>query len=68
MSPSYPNLQDLELLLTARVLCWPHFTALLAEGAMELSIPGAFPMSIRVSNPTEGCTDVNNIYIAQMGM
>lgn len=20
------------------------------------------------SNPTEGCTDVNNIYIAQMGM
>lgn len=51
LSPSYPNLQDLVLLLIARELHWPHFTDALAEGSVDLGIPGGFPMSIRVSSP-----------------
>lgn len=51
LSPSNPNLQHLELLLITRVLCWPHFTALLAKSAVELSIPETFPTSTQAPNP-----------------
>ena len=50
-SPSYPNPQDLALLLIARELRWPHFTDALAEGIADLGVSGGFPTSIQVSSP-----------------
>lgn len=50
-SPSHPNLQVVELLLIARELHGPRFTDALAEDAVDLGVPGDFPMSIQVSSP-----------------